>query len=135
MGTGYGPVAPSVNSRAGVGAGFGAVADVNGDGNPDRDAVKEGDIVSHIWGGGSISVFLGNSDGTFQPAVNFSAGPAPAAAAIGDFYGGGKPDLAVTNVLVSGDTGRSRNVSVLLGNGDGNLPTPPCYSARVCPYS
>src|SRR4029077_10219455 len=50
------------------------------------------------------------------PRTDFNVGHSPDAIATGDFNGDGKLDLAVTN---KGD----KNVSILLGNGDGTLPS------------
>jgi hypothetical protein len=87
-----------------------AVADFNRDGVPDLVAVAT-DI-------GSVSVALGNRDGTFQPANNFDVvGLNPTAVAVGDFNGDGKPDI-VTIDNYGGD------VNVLLGNGDGTFQAP-----------
>ena len=44
-----------------------------------------------------VSVLLGNGDGTFQPAFNYSAGTRPDSVAVSDFNGDGKFDLAVAN--------------------------------------
>lgn len=59
----------------------------------------------------SISILLGNGDGTFQPPVEYSppGGGNVDAMAIGDFNRDGKPDIA------------SANGFVLLGNGDGTF--------------
>ena len=59
-------------------------------------------------------MLLGNGDGTFQPAVSYTAGFEPFSVAVGDFNGDGKLDLVVANF--DGNT-----VSVLLGNGDGTF--------------
>src|SRR5207253_2424538 len=68
--------------------------------------------------GGSVSVLLGNGNGTFQPARNFNVGSGPAsdpiAVAVGDFRGIGRLDLAVLN---DGDF----TISVLLNNGSGTF--------------
>ncbi len=92
-----------------------AVGDFNGDGKPD--------IAVANTGSSSVSILLGNGDGTFQPAVNFSAGNSPTAVAVGDFNADGKLDLAV---LQPGDSRNSvaGSVSVLLGNGDGTFQAP-----------
>jgi hypothetical protein len=82
-----------------------AVADFNGDGRPD--------IVTA--GSNSVSVLLGNGDGTFQTAVNYLVGRGPGGVAVGDFNGDGSLDLAVAN-FSSGDN------SVLLNSGGGNSP-------------
>ena len=79
-------------------------ADFNGDGIPD--------LV--ILGSDTISVLLGNGDGTFTAAPSPST-DLPGAIAVGDFNGDGIPDLAVAPVLDEG------NSEVLLGNGDGTF--------------
>src|SRR5215831_12571491 len=83
-----------------------AVGDFNGDGKPDLA------VANPLFPNGTVSVLLGNGDGSFQAAQAFGAGSQPLSVAVGDFNGDGKPDLAVANQV-------SNNVSVLLGNGDG----------------
>jgi hypothetical protein len=84
-----------------------AVADFNGDGQPDV-------AVANI-GSNDVSVLLGNRDGTFQPAVKYSTGGEGSNhLAVGDFRGIGILDLAVTNR-------DSNTVSILFGNGDGTF--------------
>jgi hypothetical protein len=79
-------------------------ADFNGDGIPD--------LV--ILGNDTISVLLGNGDGTFTGAPSPS-NDLPGAIAVGDFNGDGIPDLAVAPAFDEGTT------EVLLGNGDGTF--------------
>ena len=65
----------------------------------------------------SVSVLLGNGDGTFQAAQNFRRRRRSGdSVAVGDFNGDGKLDLAVANIQQL-----AGNVSVLLGNGDGTF--------------
>jgi hypothetical protein len=80
-------------------------ADFTGDGNLDL-AVANGPS-------NNVSVFVGNGDGTFQPAQNFATGTYPFGyiIGVGDFNGDGSPDLATAN---SG----SNNVSVLINAND-----------------
>jgi hypothetical protein len=86
-----------------------ALGDFNGDGISDLAVANKGTNASN----GSVSVLLGNGDGTFQPAVTYAVGTGPDSVAVGDFIGDGIPDLAVANY--------GGNVSVLLGNGDGTF--------------
>jgi hypothetical protein len=84
--------------------------DFNGDGKPD--------VVTVGGNPSNVSVLLGLGDGTFQPAVSYTAGPEPIAAAVGDFNGDGKPDVLVGS---NGTALGTASVSVLLGNGDGTF--------------
>jgi hypothetical protein len=89
-----------------------ASADLDGDG--DFDLAVANRIGEDSIHPGSVSVLLGNGDGTFAGQVSYEAGDGPTAVAIGDFNGDAVPDLAVANV-------DSDDVSVLLGNGDGTF--------------
>jgi type II secretory pathway component GspD/PulD (secretin) len=72
------------------------------------------DIVDANQTDGTISVFLGNGDGTFSARTDIPVGKGPVALATADFNGDGKADIAVVNQ--TDDT-----VSILLGNGDGTF--------------
>jgi hypothetical protein len=100
-------VAPTIAIGSGVSAV--AVADVNGDGNPDMVVV-----------GGSLNVFLGNGDGTFQAPMNYDI--AGSSIAIADLNGDGKPDLVI---------GTSTGVAILLGMGNGKFQTAFTYSVAA----
>ena len=58
-----------------------------------------------------MSVLLGLGNGTLTPPIDHAAGSYPAAVAVGDFNGDGRPDAAAA------DYG-SNAVSVLLNDGD-----------------
>jgi FG-GAP-like repeat/Abnormal spindle-like microcephaly-assoc'd, ASPM-SPD-2-Hydin len=88
---------------------FIALGDFNGDGKLDAATANAG--------GDSVSILLGNDDGTFQTPLTFAAGTNPLTVLIGDFNGDGKLDLAVNDF-------RGGTVSVLLGNGDGTFQSP-----------
>jgi hypothetical protein len=86
-----------------------AQADFNGDGNLD--------LVVSNWSGDSLSIFLGNGDGTFQTAQNISLSGTsgyPFGVAVGDFNNDGNIDIAVG---YQSNTG----ISILLGKGDGTF--------------
>ena len=106
-----------------------AVADVNGDSNPDLVVANE-----YTDNGGSVGVLLGNGDGTFQSAATYATGGAyPYSVAVADVNGDCKPDLVVANQCAnnSGNCGNGDNgiVGVLLGNGDGTFQTAVAYSS------
>ena len=83
-----------------------AVGDFNGDGKLDV-AVVNGNA-------NTVSVMLGNGDGTFQAKTDFATGSTPRGITVGHFTSSGNLDLAVTNFA-------SNTVSVLLGVGDGTF--------------
>ena len=80
---------------------------------------------------GTISVLLGNGDGTFQSQQVFSAGATSLSVATADFNGDGYLDLAVGYTTMDGSSG----VSVLLGNGDGTFQAPTTFPVSSSPYS
>src|SRR5258708_7643290 len=90
-----------------------AVGDFNGDGTMDLAVVNRNS--------GTVSLLLGNGDGTFQAAQSVAVGDAVVSAvsfvAVGDFNGDGKLDL----VVINGHSYQGGTVSVLLGNGDGTF--------------
>lgn len=107
-----------------VGSGASAIAsgDFNGDGRLDLAVVNSTD--------GTVSILLGNGEGTFQPAVPYSAGNLPTAIAVGDFNGDGKLDLAIMDSLSGGNS----TVTILLGNGDGTFmpeAAPPFFTNAI----
>jgi photosystem II stability/assembly factor-like uncharacterized protein len=99
-----------------------AVGDFNADGVPDFAAATASRDPETLAWVGTISVLLGNGDGTFQPRQTFAAGNSPGVVTVNDFNRDGAPDLAVLN----GNNPYSGwgGVSVLLGNGDGTFQAP-----------
>ncbi len=73
-----------------------AVADFNGDGKADLAVANAGSK--------TITVLLGNGDGTFAAPLTTAAGADPVFAAVGDFNGDGIPDLAAANNTTSSVT-------------------------------
>jgi hypothetical protein len=83
-----------------------ATGDLNNDSHPDLVVVNQAD--------NTVSVLLGNGDGTFAAAQNspLATGQAPTAVTISDFNADGNPDIAVTDP-------QTDSVSVFLGVGQG----------------
>jgi DNA-binding beta-propeller fold protein YncE len=94
-------------------------ADFNRDGKLDLAVANEA---------GTVSILLGNGDGTFQTQKTFSAGTQPVAVTAADFIGNGKLDLAVANSL-------DNTVSILLGNGDGTFQPQTTFGTGAFPDS
>jgi hypothetical protein len=97
--------------------------DINGDGRIDLVAL---DFTTNIFGPLTISVFMGNGDGTFQqrkdyPTTVFSVSDG----LLADFNGDGKLDLVFGN----GD-----QMAVMLGNGDGTFQPAILSSDAVSPW-
>jgi FG-GAP-like repeat len=83
-------------------------------------------------GGSTVSVLLGNGNGTFQTHVDYGTGNGPNSVAVGDFNGDGNLDLVTAN---SGVAGNGKTVSVLLGNGDGTFQAHVDYGTGNGPQS
>ena len=98
--------------------------DFTGDGRTDLAVVN-----SNYGGPGTVSVLLGNGDGTFQNQVTYAVGSSPFALVAGDFTGDGRTDLAVVN----SNYGGPGTVSVLLGNGDGTFQDQKTYLVGNAP--
>jgi len=134
LGNGDGTFRAAVNYPTGSSSVSVAVGDFNGDSKLDLAVANNGSFQTNFTDA-SVSVLLGNGDGSFQPAVNYHTGTASASVAVGDFNGDGKPDLTVAN-SGSGQNGfTDGGVSVLLGNGDGTFQPAANYAAGWVPSS
>jgi FG-GAP-like repeat len=125
---------PAVPFPVGVRPGAVAVADFNNDLKPDLAVVNLGPLSTSQ---SSVSVLLGNGNGSFQPAVTttvFNSGPSLGVAlslAVGDFNGDGLPDVAL-NTLGAANSA----VEVMLGKGDGHFqPDHPILPVGQSPFS
>ncbi|HTC94233.1 MAG TPA: FG-GAP-like repeat-containing protein [Terriglobales bacterium] len=107
---------PAVPYTVGSFPSFVAVGDFNGDGSPDL-------AVENF--GGTISVFTGNGNGTFQPATNYTAA-SPGGIVVADFTGDGKPDIATADYF-------GGKVRILINNGSGAFPTNMEFTAGTGP--
>ncbi|MFN7997345.1 MAG: choice-of-anchor D domain-containing protein [Bryobacteraceae bacterium] len=97
-----------------------ATADFNGDGNLDIAVANSA--------ANTVSVLLGNGDGTFSANVDYLTGSGPVAVAAGDLNGDGKPDLVSVNHTAN-------TISVLLNNGDGTFASAVPYPTGVGPQA
>ena len=99
-----------------------ATGDFNKDGKQDL-------VTTNLFGGpisaGTVSIFLGKGDGTFQAKVDYGA-PTPGGVRVADLDGDGKLDLVAAAY-------QTNSVGVLLGNGDGSFRTAVSYPAGSQP--
>ena len=106
-----------------------AVADVNGDGNPDLLLTTQS-MGANGNNGGAVSVLLGNGDGTFQAALEYpSGGYQTLGVAMGDVNGDGRPDILLASqcsfngIGCGGPINNTRGVAGVLLNNVGAPPT------------
>jgi phospholipase C len=97
-----------------------AIGDFNGDGHMDLAVANQSSK--------TISILLGNGDGTFTVGATLNTGNEPSALAVGDFNGDGHLDLAVGN---SPDS----TIMIFLGDGTGNFNQVPTIIPSVNPVS
>jgi FG-GAP-like repeat len=117
LGNGDGTFRQGAAYALGVEALSAAVADFNGDGHLDAAVTNEG-----VNGKGSVMVFFGKGDGTFDPPTTYDLPNYPYSVAAGDLNGDGHPDLAVAEY--------NAGVAVLLNKGDGKFGKPTLYPVR-----
>jgi len=115
----YSVGASGVNTRALV------AGDFNADGIPD--------IAAANWGGGKVSIMLGQGDGSFPSAVRYDAGSTEVNIVTADFNEDGILDLAVTAM-------NDNAINILLGNGsggrgDGTFASRVAYTTGATPVS
>ncbi|HEV2111937.1 MAG TPA: FG-GAP-like repeat-containing protein [Gammaproteobacteria bacterium] len=96
-----------------------AVGDLNGDGVTD--------VVTADAGSNSMSVLLGNKDGTFQPRTVYQTGRNPSSVALADLKGNGKLDAIVTN-------NDDNTITIWWGNGDGTFGSSTLLSTGSGPH-
>lgn len=111
---------PAVNYAVGWAPYDVVTADFNGDGLKD--------LATANYSGNSVSVRLGNANGTFQPAQTSVTGAGPLSLAVGDFNGDQKLDVATANKA-------GNSVSVLLGTGTGTFQAPTTVAIGETSYS
>jgi len=126
LGNGDGTFSPASNIAVGGAATFVVAADFAGDGRQDLAVTT---VDSSFYLRGTLSILLGNGDGTFSSGQNLTGvGRNLTSIAVHDFNRDGTPDLAVTGYYTA-------TVSILLGNGDGTFTLNRNYQVGGQPLS
>jgi hypothetical protein len=104
--------------------------DFNKDGIADIATVNQCGSDPTCLTAGSVSILLGNPDGTFQTAVDYATGSGslPRFGMMGDFNGDGITDIAVANL-------GANTISILLGKSDGTFQPHVDYAVGSSPLS
>jgi hypothetical protein len=124
---GDGTFRPQMEFATGPGPNGLAAVDWNKDGKMDLVVSNGGADTAH-----SVSILLGNGDGTFQPHHDIDGAPNANSIAVGDFNGDGNPDIATSSnnpvnaVHVSLGNGKGGMLGLFKGTGNiGLTPRPP----------
>jgi hypothetical protein len=127
LGNGDGTFQGQISTSVAQNTGAIAAADLNADGKADVATVYTNCTENNTTClPGDVAVLIGNGDGTFQSAVEYTTGLQPEYLTIGDFNGDGKPDLATSNL-------GSSTISILLNNGNGTFQTHVDYPTGLSP--
>src|ERR1043165_9486146 len=116
-----------VNIKAGAAPRSVALGDFNRDGKPDVAVANSSSK--------TVTILLGNDNGTFHPAVTVLGPPtlttSPMFLVAADFDGDGKLDLAVAD----SNTTANSTVTILLGNGNGTFEAQPAISLGLSAFN
>ncbi|MFL6231186.1 MAG: FG-GAP-like repeat-containing protein [Pyrinomonadaceae bacterium] len=126
LGNGDGRFRAAVNYAVGGFPLVNRAADLNGDGKLDLFVVNQ-NTAFVVPSKNTVSVLVGNGDGTFRAAINYATGTDPKSVATGDFDADGRTDLATADA--------SGTVSVLPGNGDGTFRAAVSFPAGSKPVT
>lgn len=109
-----------------------AAADLNGDGHTDLIVANYGSYPDT----GSVSVLIGNGDGTFASAANYVTGYGPQAVSAADIDGDGDRDLVVACLGNPNDhSAHPGGVTILNNNGNGTFAAGVYHDAGSRPNS
>jgi uncharacterized protein (TIGR03437 family) len=123
IGNGSGGFGAPVNSTTGVGPWYLAAYDFDGDGKLDL-------AINHGFDA-EVAILRGKGDGTFTPVGMYAVDAEPTSLVVTDFNNDGIPDLVVAsgNPALLGPDAGNKNMTFLIGNGDGTFRGASIYAA------
>jgi uncharacterized repeat protein (TIGR01451 family) len=130
LGNGDGTFQPAVTFEAGNSPTAIAVGDFNADGKVDLAVFQPGNSQNFV--AGSVSVLLGNGDGSFRAPQTMTLTSFASQMAVADFNLDKKSDLAVSSVDSSTGTAVG-TLSIFLGKGDGSFQPAKAFSVPPGP--
>jgi hypothetical protein len=130
LGNGDGTFASKSEWPTGLGPSAVAIGDLNRDGKPDLATTNNNGPFGQSRGN-TISILLGNGDGTFGSKTDYITGQDPRSIALGDLNADGWLDIVTGNFGFE----TNGNVSVLLSNGNGTFRSKVDYVTASRPAS
>jgi Bacterial Ig-like domain (group 3)/FG-GAP-like repeat/FG-GAP repeat len=128
LGNGDGTFQPGgIYASGGLYALWIVTGDVNGDGK--TDVVVSNECASNSnCSQGTLSVLLGNGDGTFQSPITYATGEDGQSVTLADVNGDGKLDIVLSEECADSNCD-SGAVAIMLGNGDGTFQSAVSYNS------
>lgn len=126
LGADGGGFSPATHIPVGSGPGSLATGDFNQDGIADIVTAN-----ANGWSvAGTLTVLLGNGNGTFALKTNLTVGRGPRGVVVADFNNDGNADLATA---ISGGWFETNKVEVVYGKGDGTFNAPVSFTVGTAP--
>jgi len=129
LGLGNGQFADGISTAIARDVKVPTIADLNNDNFADVLVIDQ----TPYPGTPTITVLIGNGDGTFRQPVSITIGASPTGARVADFNGDGKKDIAIAAGRVGPSVVGTGRLLVMLGHGDGTFDAPHTQELGIDP--